>query len=190
MVDVLTGFICLYALRSKTEREVAKRLWQCMCLMGVWKIGQSDNGGEFDNKVLHELSVMLGVERRFISAYHPRADGLVENAVKQGQEHAVKDAFRCCRPVEVFLACSQMFLNGRHLERIGMTPFEAMFGRPAVRFADYQKVLQAQDPVQALRAWLSTRRFATSVIWPAIAQRTHDARAAVKAKFRCYAQVG
>ena len=81
VVDVLTMFTRLYALRTKTEREVARRLWQCMCQMGVWKIGQSDNGTEFDNKTLRELSQMLGVDRRLISAYHARADGLVEGTV-------------------------------------------------------------------------------------------------------------
>ena len=79
----MTGFTLIRALHSKTQEEVAKALWQLICDFGSPKIIQSDNGTEFVNSVIHELINLYGIEHRLITAYNPRADGLVERRNKE-----------------------------------------------------------------------------------------------------------
>jgi hypothetical protein len=183
VVDVLTTFTRLFALRSKEMREVARRLWQCMSQMGVWKIGQSDNGQELRNRVLDELSRMLGVDRRFITAYHPRADGLVENAVKQVKVMLSKLIQGMLNKWKDFLPAVQMYMNARYVERIGTTPFEAMYGRAIVPMSDFRKVLEAPNLDKAMETWLANRKMIADVVWPAMRQRTHAIRDLVRQKF-------
>lgn len=183
VVDVLTGYVRLFALRSKDMKTVTRRLWQCMSQMGVWKIGQSDNGTEINNQILNELSRMLGVDRRFITAYHPRADGLVESMVKQVKIMLGKMLNGVLNRWKAFVPAVEMFMNSRFSARIGTTPFEAMFGRPIVPFSDFRRVLEASDPVSAVRAWLGTRKAVADVVWPALAERVRGVRLKARAKF-------
>jgi len=78
IADVLSGYIVLRALKSKSEEDVAISLWSVIGEYGPPKIVQSDQGTEFLNSVINELSKINGIERRMITAYNPRADGLVE----------------------------------------------------------------------------------------------------------------
>ena len=56
-------------------------------LLGIWssfgfpKIIQSDNGTEFVNTILSHFTKVSNIDHRLITAYHPRADGLVEKWV-------------------------------------------------------------------------------------------------------------
>jgi transposase InsO family protein len=59
-------------------QEIARALWNVMAEYGVMKIIQSDNGLEFVNQVVRELTELYGIEHRLITAYHPSANGLVE----------------------------------------------------------------------------------------------------------------
>ena len=62
---------CLNCLRYDTTRE------------GFSRIMQSDNGTEFVNELVAQLTKLYGIDHRLITAYHPRADGLVERQNKE-----------------------------------------------------------------------------------------------------------
>jgi len=88
--DVFTRFTLLNAIQSRAAPEVARVLWSHFCLLGLPRVLQSDNGTEFVNAVLKDLLRASGVDHRLLSAYHPRANGVVErvngvvlNAIKK-----------------------------------------------------------------------------------------------------------
>jgi len=83
ITDVLSGYTVLRSLVSKEDTEVSRALWGFICEYGTPKIIQSDNGTEFTNQVLREMTQLFGIDHRFITAYHPRADGLVERMNKE-----------------------------------------------------------------------------------------------------------
>ena len=83
VIDVMTGFTLLRALHTKEMSEVALNLWLIISDFGSPRILQSDNGTEFVNSVIHELINLYGIEHRLITAYNPRADGLVERKNKE-----------------------------------------------------------------------------------------------------------
>ena len=83
VVDVLSGYTVLRALKSKEMSSVARKLWRVICEYGSMKILQSDNGAEFVNELVKTLTTLFSVEHRLITAYNPRADGLVERTNKE-----------------------------------------------------------------------------------------------------------
>ena len=83
VVNVLSGFIVLRALKDKAMDTVARALWKIFYEFGTPKIIQSDNGTEFVNSVMQGLTKLYGVDHRLITPYHPRANGLVERVNKE-----------------------------------------------------------------------------------------------------------
>jgi transposase InsO family protein len=81
-VDLLTRFIIVRPLQSKLALEVAQTLFQIWTTFGFPTIVQSDNGGEFVNSILKELTTTLSIHHRLTSPYNPRSEGLGESAVK------------------------------------------------------------------------------------------------------------
>ena len=69
--------------RHKDHEEVAINLWSIITDFGVPKIIQSDNGLEFVNGTMTQLAQLYGIDHRLITAYHFRADGLVERRNKE-----------------------------------------------------------------------------------------------------------
>ena len=76
--DVMSAYVVLKALLNKTMECVARALWEVISEYGTMKILQSDNGTEFVNQVMHELTNMYGIDHRLITPYLPRANGLVK----------------------------------------------------------------------------------------------------------------
>ena len=78
VVDVCTRFVFLHVLKDKTAAGVARYLFDLFCFIGFPKIIQSDNGGEFSNKLLQEVLSKLKVEHHLCTPYHPRSNGVAE----------------------------------------------------------------------------------------------------------------
>jgi len=82
LVDVCTCFVFLDALKDKSALTIAKVLVRRFSDMGFPKVLQSDNGKEFNNRLLKEIAKEMHVQQRFTTPYHPRGNGVAENSVK------------------------------------------------------------------------------------------------------------
>jgi transposase InsO family protein len=82
MVDIATRFVLLRALKTKSSPEVASHLLQIFCDVGFPLVLQSDNGTEFLNALITELTNAAQVEQRFSLPYHPEANGVAERWVQ------------------------------------------------------------------------------------------------------------
>ena len=71
------------ALPSKHGYYVAEFVWYLMSLFGSVQICISDQGGEFNNEFVNGLFDLSGTNHRVTRAYHPQANGLVENQNKK-----------------------------------------------------------------------------------------------------------
>ena len=79
MTDYVTKFQVAVPLKTKTEVEVARKLWDnWITIFGPPAVLLSDNGTEFCDKVVKELCDLSGIERMVTAAYHPQTNGLVE----------------------------------------------------------------------------------------------------------------
>jgi hypothetical protein len=78
IMDSSSKFARAYPIKSKTADEIALHLFNYISIFGPPRVILSDNGSEFVNSVVAELSHLFGVERAVTSPYHPSANGLVE----------------------------------------------------------------------------------------------------------------
>ncbi|XP_022817975.1 KRAB-A domain-containing protein 2-like [Spodoptera litura] len=79
--DHLTKFVQLHPLQSKTAEEVSKTLLVIFCIFGSPSILQSDNGREFANRVVKNLTqVWPGLKIVYGKPRHSQVQGSVECA--------------------------------------------------------------------------------------------------------------
>ena len=66
-------------LPDKTALSVADAFFQhVVCRFGMPSVIHSDQGREFENKVMQELCLLCGAHKTRTTPYHPESDGLVE----------------------------------------------------------------------------------------------------------------
>jgi transposase InsO family protein len=80
--DALTKWIELFAIPDKSENTVAECMFDEIIMRhGAPQVLISDQGKEFINKVVRQLTLLLRIRRVTTSPYNPRADGMAEKAV-------------------------------------------------------------------------------------------------------------
>jgi hypothetical protein len=71
MVDVLSCFLLVAALKDKSMLSVSQQLVKWFSIVGFPCVIPSDNGSEFVNSVIKEMLSLLEVEHRLTTPYHP-----------------------------------------------------------------------------------------------------------------------
>ena len=79
MVDCFSRWTEACPLPDKTALAVADAFFQhIVCRFGMPSVIHSDQGREFENKVMQELCLLCGAHKTRTTPYHPESDGLVE----------------------------------------------------------------------------------------------------------------
>ena len=80
MVDCFSRWTEACPLPDKTTLAVADAFFQrIVCGFGMSMVIHSDQGREFENKVMQELCLLCGSHKTRMT-YHPESDGLVEHS--------------------------------------------------------------------------------------------------------------
>ncbi len=170
--DVLTRFVILRAIQSKTQEAVAKELLDVFVTFGFPKIIQSDNGREFKNILLGAWESMGLFEHRKSTPYHPRCNGIVERA----NSDIIRMLKALCKGKttawDQYLGLVQFYKNTITTRSHQSSPFALMFCRKFNKLGDYQQidVLSDQQKTKAIQDRLRTAKEATAVIFPQIRQ--------------------
>ena len=78
-VLVMVDCFSRWTLPDKTALSVADAFFQhIVCRFGMPMVIHSDQGREFENKVMQELCLLCGSNKTRTTPYHPESDGLVE----------------------------------------------------------------------------------------------------------------
>ena len=173
-VDVFTGFVMLKALSDKRATTVARALFDIFSVIGIPRLLQSDNGSEFVNSIITAMTHLLGVHRRYVSAYNPRASGKVERCIRTVKSTIIK----LMRGANVFwplhLSYVQFAYNDKIHSLSSSTPFSLMFARNPNAPHDYSSnsilsdVNHVHDVVNDVNAWKQHQHQLLSLIYPAI----------------------
>ena len=79
MVDCFSRWTEACPLSDKTAISVADAFFSnIVCRFGMPSVIHSDQGREFENKVMHELCILGGSHKTKTTPHHPESDGLVE----------------------------------------------------------------------------------------------------------------
>ena len=145
VVDVCTNYTVLRALRNKDMETLARKLWKIFSEYGTAKIIQSDNGTEFVNQTIKTLTVLYGMDHRLSTAYHPRANGLVERRNKEVGKTLKKFTEGTYAAWQDWLPLVQISLNEAISQRTESAAFALMYGRKFNGFRDFSKVEEMED---------------------------------------------
>ena len=147
MVDCLSRWTEACPLSDKTAISVADAFFSnIVCRFGMPSVIHSDQGREFEKKVLHELCILGGSHTTKTTPYHPESDRLVERfhrtllmmlAIFAG-EH--KDDWDDLLPLVMMAYRSSVH------ESTGFSPYRLMFGEECTLPMDIGLPYRHPDP--------------------------------------------
>ena len=130
ITEYLSKYPFVYPIKSKTAVEQATKLFNYISIFGAPKEILSDQGREFLNKVVDEMSKICGVERKVTSPYHPRTNGLTERFNQTLVIMLKKLTEDDPKRWDEWLPYALLSYRTRINSTTKLTPFELVFGRP------------------------------------------------------------
>ena len=179
LADVATDYTVLVPLKTKDKFSVARALWSVFASFGMPLIIQSDNGKEFVNEVLAAMSKLHGIDHRFISAYHPRANGFVERKNLDLHKMFKKLLGGQIQDWVCYVPFVQLSYNARISSRTGSTAFSLMFGRALRAFGTSLSLEKDFD----IDRWQEHQEKMQSIVHPAILERVKEKKTKQAVRF-------
>jgi hypothetical protein len=164
VVDVCTRFVFLRAIPNKMASTIAEELFNLFCQVGFPNVIQSDNGTEFKNGLLEDIAAKAGLEHRFATPYHPRANGLAERFVQTAKTTVAKMILGDISTWDRHVGLVQYAMNTKVASIHKSTPFSLFFGRP-LRGAGMPNIQSALMTEKELEDRVD---FLTRIVYPAI----------------------
>ncbi|XP_053112201.1 uncharacterized protein LOC128327421 [Hemicordylus capensis] len=147
-VDLFSGWPEVFPTRTQTAREVVMALVESIIpRFSVPRGLESDNGPHFTSKVVQEVCKLLDIPWFLHSAYHPESSAKVE---RMNQSLKINIAKLCQEtnlkwPKVLPLALTRV--RAAPSSRLGLSPFELVYGRPFV-------ASELMDPPETTQAYL------------------------------------
>ena len=127
MRDRRTGFLATAALLDKTASSVVAALKiHFISSFGVPGIIVSDNGKEFQSSEFNGFCADLGITHKFVTAYHPSANGIVERV-----HRTMKVALRALDHPGDWAGALPLITLAINNQVCDFTPYQMVFGQAA-----------------------------------------------------------
>jgi hypothetical protein len=140
-----------WPIKSKEARETVTCLWEYIALCGPPKAILTDQGKEFNNKLVDELLKWTGVDRKVTSAYSPRTNGKAER-FNQTMTEALRKLAEC-DPSNWDLHVPFLLLSYRSKvhTRTGFTPFRLLFGTEMNTFESWSTTSLSNESAELIK---------------------------------------
>ena len=131
IVDRLTKSANFLAVKNTYSLERLAQLYvdEIVRLHGVPVSIISDKDPRFTSRFWPKLQEAMGTRLNFSTAFHPQTDGQSERTIQM-----LEDMLRACalefrRSLDAYLRLAEFAYNNSYHTSIGMTPYEALYGR-------------------------------------------------------------
>ena len=129
IVDCFTRWTETFPLPDKTAQSVADAFFnQVVCRFGMPAVIHSDQGREFENKILQELCLIGGSHKTRTAPYHPESDGMVERFNRTLLMMLAMFAGKNRDDWDDLLPAVMMAYRSSVHESTGYSPYRLMFG--------------------------------------------------------------
>ena len=129
--DYFTKWVEAFPLKDQTAAATARALNELFARHGVPAVLHSDQGRNFESKLIKELCKEAGVAKTRTTPYHPQCDGLVERSNQTIITMLSKVIDENQRNWDKKLPPVLMAYRTSRHESTGKTPFELVYGRKA-----------------------------------------------------------
>lgn len=128
--DHFTKMAFAFLCKNQSAKQVARRLWDdIFCIYGFPKRVHSDQGANFESKLIKELLDMAEIKKSHTTPYHPMGNGITErfNRTLGSMIRALppKSKAKWPQSLRVLTFCYNCTVH----ETTGFAPFYLMFGR-------------------------------------------------------------
>ena len=149
MVDCFSLWAEACPLSDKTAISVADAFFSnIVCRFGMASVIYSDQGREFENKVMHELCILGGSHKTKTTPYHPESDGLVERFNRTPLMMLAMFAGEHKDDWDDFLPPVMMAYRSSVHESTGFSPHRLMFGEECTLPMDIGLPRRHPDPAE------------------------------------------
>ena len=148
MVDCFSRWTEACPLPDKTAISEADTFFSnIVCRFGMPTVIHSDQGREFENKVMHELCILGGAHKTKTTLYHPESDGLVERFNRTLLMMLVMFAGEHKDDWDDLLPPVMMAYRSSVHESTGFSPYRLMFGEECMLPMDIGMPRRQPEPV-------------------------------------------
>lgn len=129
-VDAFSRWTELVPTTGTSASETAKALLTLVGRFGVPAFLRSDNAPDYTAKVIDELLLMLGTERKLTLPYHPQANGLVERTHRETLRHLralAASVTNLGQDWSNYIPLVQRIINSSFHSAIGTSPARLLF---------------------------------------------------------------
>ena len=127
MVDCFSRWTEACPLPDKTAHSVADAFF-VVCRFGMPSVIHSDQGREFENKIMQELCLLCGSHKTRTTPYHPESDGMVERLNRTLLMMLAMFAGKNKDDWDDLLPAVMMAYRSSVHESTGFNPYRLMFG--------------------------------------------------------------
>ena len=180
LVDVCTRFVFLRPIPNKEAITVAKTLFDIFSLVGFPQILQSDNGKEFANKLMHELTTTFHMDHRLATPYHPRGNGVAENHVKTSCGIIRKECEDRKDTWARHVPQAQLAMNTKVAAMHNSSPYSLFFARHANGMSIYPT---SKDGLASHEELLKRFEYMAEIVFPAVEIRVKEYQRRKAAEF-------
>ena len=129
-MDYFTKWPEVYAIPNQEAATVADALvTNLFCRFGVPRQLHSDQGRNFESRLMQEVLERLGISKTRTTPLHPQSDGMVERYIKTIEEHLRKVVSAHQRDWDERLPIFLLSYRASTHETTGLTPANMLFGR-------------------------------------------------------------
>lgn len=150
VTDHFTKLAHAFPCANQTAKQVAKKLWDnIFCVYGFPERIHSDQGANFESRLIAELLHLAGVEKSHTTAYHPMGNGCTERFNRTLGNMLRTLPLKAKENWPQQIQTLTFAYNATVHETSGYAPFFLMFGRVPRLPVDimFQPVLKSPDVV-------------------------------------------
>jgi hypothetical protein len=168
IIDVLSRFVWLKTLKTKSSVAVVPALIDVVTQFGRPSVLQSDNDHALVNQVTQRMADELDYELRTSAEYNPEQNGHVENIIREMKQVLNKKLAGETNRWSHLIPWIQLALNERIVAKTNSSPFAVMLGRKS---SILNKLPEGTflDLESALDQALARAKDMNEVIWPSLA---------------------
>ena len=131
IIDCFSRWTMCYPVRNVDAEDFAWALVQHIGIFGIPAEIQSDNGTNFCNKIITELTKLLNVEHIKTVTYSKEENSIVERRNKEVMRHlrAIVFSENTTGKWRRFLPFAQRICNAEVVSSLGLSPADIVFGK-------------------------------------------------------------
>ena len=161
-----------------------------ICRYGMVEQILTDQGVNFESKLIQHLCILMGTDKLHTSTYHPAGNGITERLNKTVKPNLAKYVNDEHDDWDLFLQLAISSYNNSYHSSIKMIPYEAQFGRPPVLVADVimNHQLPSNTRIKDVADYTIALRRSAARIHDMVLQNTESARTRMKMNYDRFTQ--